>query len=203
MSQLKGEGFVPIPLGGFGLIKREVRWLYESAKWKDGQTDSEGSLWCPCFSYLFMTGHNDKSNTLSLVAFCCLCTILSFSLWASIQIKCHVCFCGEWKFVLSEFCKLVSTCCAALTCEGLFCLYVVIFTDVFGLRWCFLWVCVFAVFYTCVLSPFRCCCCNGAQQGRGATLCESDRTIFTPPPCFFHLFLLFSVFFKDVLFLLV
>lgn len=128
-----------------------------------------------------MTGHNDKSNTLSLVAFCCLCTILSFSLWASIQIKCHVCFCGEWKFVLSEFCKLVSTCCAALTCEGLFCLYVVIFTDVFGLRWCFLWVCVFAVFYTCVLSPFRCCCCNGAQQGRGATLCESDRTIFTPP----------------------
>lgn len=92
MSQLKGKVFVPIPLGGFGLIKREVRWLYESAKWKDGQTDSEVSLGCPCFSCLFMTGHNGQSNTLSLVAFCCLCTILSFSLWASIQLKCHVLF---------------------------------------------------------------------------------------------------------------
>ncbi len=38
--------------------------------------------------------------------------------------------------LFSEFFKLVSTYCAALTCEGLFCSYVVICTDVFGLRWC-------------------------------------------------------------------
>ncbi len=123
-----------------------------------------------------MTGHNDKSNTLSLVAFCCLYYIVFLPLSQhSVKMSCFV-------FVVNR--SLFSQSFANWRSTHMWGSVLLICSYLYRCVWfkvVFLCVCVFAVFYTCVLSSFRCCCCNGAQQGRGATLCESDSTIFTPP----------------------
>lgn len=82
-----------------------------------------------------MTGHNGQPNTLSNGFLLLVYYILFLPLsQRSVKMSCFVFVVNRRLF--SEFFKLVSTYCAALTCEGLFCSYVVICTDVFGLRWC-------------------------------------------------------------------